>query len=307
MDGMKTCKAVESSVLGEVRGTHKWLARILAEGAGSSAYYPESTLRADGSSAFPKGTQVHLNHVSEEILEQTGGVRSAESCIGALATDAEYLGAGDGVSVPGLYAEIEFRDPHAAMMESLKDVLGLSVNARYLTNGEVIEGKNVADKLPYLPTNTVDVVSLPGAKGKLLTALESYGIVETDEENHGEDEGMKPEDIEAIAKAVSEALVPALAEALNPPKLEEEGGEEATVDVKAVTEALITANLPDGARNKVYAAIEAGTSVEDAITAESEYIKSLKESFAAAQDAGGTFRGSSNKKDIDLSLGGLFR
>lgn len=88
--------------------------------------------------------------------------------------------------------------------------------------------------------------------------------------------GMTPEDIKAVVEAVKEALAPI------PPVDEGTAGP----TVAEVAEAVATSGLPESARKRVYAAIEAGTEVGVAIEAEKALIEEVKESLKTDDDEG---------------------
>jgi len=88
--------------------------------------------------------------------------------------------------------------------------------------------------------------------------------------DNDKENGMTPEEIKAaVLEAVKEALVPA------PPTDEVTAGP----TVAEVAEAVATSGLPESARKRVYAAIEAGTEVSIAIEAEKALIEEVKESL----------------------------
>ena len=55
----------------------------------------------------------------------------------------------------------------------------------------------------------------------------------------------------------------------------------------AVSEAVIAAKLPKQGRSRVLEAVKAGQSIEDAVKAESEYVKAIAESFTAPEKQDG--------------------
>ena len=268
-----TIQLREKTSLGKVAGKRKWYSRIIAVGAGSSGYYTEAALKDHGPAAFPAGTKINLDHQS---LESTWSQPA-----GTLATLAGIVASTPEFKEDGLYAEVEFGETYGPFVEEFAEFIGLSINAQGWGEEFNDEGQRIIEGFVPSVLNTVDLVTEPGAKGRLLKALESYGSIDnkivksTDKENKPMDE----KDVKAIVDALTEALTPALTaitEALTPAV--EELDEEGAVDVSAVTEALITAGLPEVARKQVYEAVESGADPVKAI----EGLKALGEAFTAA-------------------------
>lgn len=276
-----------STSLGKVQGKKRWFARLIAAGAGSSGFYTKEALQNTGPAAFPKGTHIHADHDSwRDSDERPEG--SIRRMAGIIASEPEYR---EDLDEVGLYAEVEFSAEWAPFVEQFSEHIGLSVAGSGYGSEVTDTGLDIIEGFIPHPLNRVDLVTRPGAKGKIIEALESYkgeplgiklsesGTLVLDETFNRKENGVTPEDIAQIAEALAKAIRPAFAElqeALTPaPPVETDGAVE--VDNSEVSEALIAANLPEAARNKVYEAIKAGTKVTEAIATEQEYIKSLKE------------------------------
>lgn len=282
-------KVKENGVLGLPSGKTSWFSRLIAEGSGSSAYYPGDALRESGPAAFPVGTHIHADH--QTMRERTEHPeKSVKSIIGVIASTPVFLEEGETTNIGdktftadknGLYAVTEFLDEWAPFVEQVGKFLGLSIDTKALLQEGVQESSlPVVKEFIVSPLTSVDLVTAPGADGLIGEAIESF-------KEHREEAGMTPEDIKAVAKAVTEAIVPALTEALQPEPVE--------VDHAAVVEALVSAELPKAARAKVYAAIESGVEVATAIESEKTYIRGITESL----EASGVFKGSEKKADTD--------
>ena len=155
-------------------------------------------------------------------------------------------------------------------------------------------------------------MSRAGANGKILDLLESFDAsrdtLDNEQKNVSEEAGaderepMTPDEIAAVATAISEALAPrfdALTEAIKPAPVEEaveEGAEEP--DLVAAVEAAVEADLPKVQREAVVAAVAAGTPLEEAVAAQ----KSLRDQILAESqtDSGGRVVGVA--KEVDLTL-----
>ena len=290
---MKTL--LESGVLGAVTGKRVWNARLIASGVSlNGKYYSGEMLESTGPAAFPVGTLVHADHQTwGEAYDRPE--KSVKTIIGAIATEPK-LDTVDGVE--GLYANVEFTEEWAPRVEQIAPFVGLSISTQYIADetAEREDGvETVAAFVPF-PTNSVDLVTVPGAKGKLLRALESFS---------------KPPNVEKVKKAMTaeeiEALATALANKLS--VTNDDVSEKESVDVEEVAEAMITAGLPKPAREAAFRRIRSGESVKEAIAGEENYMKSLSEALKAkaAEESSAVFRRDtdSNESTYDFRLRGF--
>ena len=286
---------LESGVLGAVTGKRVWNARLIASGVSlNGKYYSGEMLESTGSAAFPVGTLVHADHQTwGEAYDRPE--KSVKTIIGAIATEPK-LDTVDGVE--GLYANVEFTEEWAPRVEQIAPFVGLSISTQYIAD-ETAEREDgvvtVAALVPF-PTNSVDLVTVPGAKGKLLRALESFS---------------KPPNVEKVKKVMTaeeiEALATALANKLS--VTNDDVSEKESVDVEEVAEAMITAGLPKPAREAAFRRIRSGESVKEAIAGEENYMKSLSEALKAkaAEESSAVFRRDtdSNESTYDFRLRGF--
>ena len=286
---------LESGVLGAVTGKRVWNARLIASGVSlNGKYYSGEMLESTGSAAFPVGTLVHADHQTwVEAYDRPE--KSVTTIIGAIATEPK-LDTVDGVE--GLYANVEFTEEWAPRVEQIAPFVGLSISTQYIADetAEREDGvETVAAFVPF-PTNSVDLVTVPGAKGKLLRALESFS---------------KPPNVEKVKKVMTaeeiEALATALANKLS--VTNDDVSEKESVDVEEVAEAMITAGLPKPAREAAFRRIRSGESVKEAIAGEENYMKSLSEALKAkaAEESSAVFRRDtdSNESTYDFRLRGF--
>ena len=286
---------LESGVLGAVTGKRVWNARLIASGVSlNGKYYSGEMLESTGSAAFPVGTLVHADHQTwVEAYDRPE--KSVNTIIGAIATEPK-LDTVDGVE--GLYANVEFTEEWAPRVEQIAPFVGLSISTQYIADetAEREDGvETVAAFVPF-PTNSVDLVTVPGAKGKLLRALESFS---------------KPPNVEKVKKVMTaeeiEALATALANKLS--ATDDDTSEKDSVDVEEVAEAMITAGLPKPAREAAFRRIRSGESVKEAIAGEENYMKSLSEALKAkaAEESSAVFRRDtdSNESTYDFRLRGF--
>lgn len=290
---MKTL--LESGVLGAVTGKRVWNARLIASGVSlNGKYYSGEMLESTGSAAFPVGTLIHADHQTwVEAYDRPE--KSVKTIIGAIATEPK-LDTVDGVE--GLYANVEFTEEWAPRVEQIAPFVGLSISTQYIADetAEREDGVETVAALVPFPTNSVDLVTVPGAKGKLLRALESFS---------------KPHNVEKVKKAMTaeeiEALATALANKLS--VTNDDVSEKESVDVEEVAEAMIKAGLPKPAREAAFRRIRSGESVKEAIAGEENYMKSLSEALKAkaAEESSAVFRRDtdSNESTYDFRLRGF--
>ena len=286
---------LESGVLGAVTGKRVWNARLIASGVSlNGKYYSGEMLESTGPAAFPVGTLIHADHQTwVEAYDRPE--KSVKTIIGAIATEPK-LDTVDGVE--GLYANVEFTEEWAPRVEQIAPFVGLSISTQYVAD-ETAEREDgvvtVAALVPF-PTNSVDLVTVPGAKGKLLRALESFS---------------KPPNVEKVKKVMTaeeiEALATALANKLS--VTNDDVSEKEPVDVEEVAEAMITAGLPKPAREAAFRRIRSGESVKEAIAGEENYMKSLSDALKAkaAEESSAVFRRDtdSNESTYDFRLRGF--
>ena len=253
-----------------------WKTRIIQVGQGSSGIYTEQMLRQYGPAAFPKNTKVYFNHQTddEEWQRPAGDVKNIA---GVLHSDPVFEG-------DGLYAEVRFTEAALPIVNELHEVIGLSINAGGWSDEDGVVQEIVPSRL-----NSVDLVTEPGAGGRLIELIESFRESARLDTINDEPDGsskkserkpMNEQEIKALAEALAAAIKPeftALTEALAPKPPVEDDKDEDTVDFAAVTESALAADLGKSSRERVVKAVREGAKVEDAITAE----KALKEEFLA--------------------------
>gem|GEM_PF-2354579 len=139
--------------------------KLIAPGAGSSAFYPKEVLQRDGPKVFKAGTHVYLNHqtAAEEAARPEGDVRNLA---GVLTTNAAYQEAH--AKGPGLYARMKVFQDHAQTVEEKAPHVGMSIRASGIAeSGKTREGRPVLKELTS--AESVDVVTRAGAGGMILS------------------------------------------------------------------------------------------------------------------------------------------
>jgi hypothetical protein len=172
---MKELEAFESASLSEIDVQEgetvrkDWLLKIITPGAGSKFYYPEEVLKRDGPKAFPKGTQMFMDHATaEEDKHRPEGSLQRQA---AVFTSEAYWD--DKPLGPGLYSKINVFNSHKEFVRERfqHGAIGASIRAMVLPTQTVREGKQVIESLRY--GRSVDFVTRAGAGGALAHASES--------------------------------------------------------------------------------------------------------------------------------------
>lgn len=254
-----------------------WRAVLITPGKGSSGIYTESVLKEHGSAAFPKGTHSYVDHPAAE-----GEVRSPKNLMGVLTEDARYE---DGI---GLVAEIEVMPHWREFVEAVAPHTGLSIYAMG-EGSRNDEGDVVVESLIPHVQNSVDLVSYAGRPGSGLaeklyeSALAAQGLDNGTAANTAaatttkmEEGNSNMDEIKAMLEELSEAIdakFAALAETLSPA---EEPEDKEEIDVAAVAEAMVAADLPEVSRKAVYESLRNGADLTEAIEAQKSFVESVK-------------------------------
>jgi hypothetical protein len=258
----------QSTVLGDPQNAR---IRFLSAGQGSSGFYPAEMIEQYGPTAFPVGTQLFWDHLTESEEWERRGQHSIKDLVGVTTSEAVY-----NPENQSLEADVKFFGNAAPFVRDAYEYFDLSIEAMSYVNDE-----GVVEALIPSSFNAVSLVPKGGRDGKIIALAESFrekhgNIVSSREHatDDGKETGVEPKDIEAIAKAVAEALTPslnAITEALKP--AEDPAPEVETPAAHEVAEALIEAGLTKTARARVFKAVEGGADVKEAIEAE----KALRE------------------------------
>jgi hypothetical protein len=168
--------------------------KVIAAGWGSSGHYPADVLKRDGPTAFPAGTQMHIDHPSlSEARERPE--RSLQTLAAVTVTPAEWQE--DGPAGPGLYAQAKPFANYAPLLEELSPHIGVSIRASGFAKTGEAEGRKgpIIERLAQ--GHSIDFVTKAGAGGKVLQLMESAGRRPITEEDSM---------TEAEAKALQESL-----------------------------------------------------------------------------------------------------
>lgn len=268
---MKKNFFVEQGLLKESVDGKRYKVCIISPGQGSSGIYTEQNL-AESAHLFEPGVQVYINH----ITPMENPERDLRNLAGKIVTQAWQEADGS------LWAEIEvYQSFQQLIVEKWQDI-GLSINAwseRPLSSEGVVP---VFDGV-----RSVDFVTVAGARGHLAEVLESAAEA-PQEEKEEEMSAELAKAIEALTETVTrncelmESIIKDKETAPEPePVVNKDEPEEDKVDVDKLIEeiAKVAAEaLPDAAKERAIDAVKAGTSAEEAIKREREYMADLKES-----------------------------
>lgn len=270
---------------------------------GSSAYYPKEVVEA-GASLFAKGTRIYGDHpTSDEKWSRPE--RSYKDIIGVFESDAEFDG-------QDLYANARFFTKHQQDIKEMAEagVIGMSIRAA----GDVEETADGPVLKAFTSVTSVDVVTTAGAGGgfdKLLESAREISASESGAESKKKEEIRMDKELEAALSALIEGMTTLteraakedkdkadLAEAER--KAAEAAGKPPEVDPLDVAAKLAESGLAKSGQARVLDAVKAGKALDEAITAEKDYAKSILEESGKAFRADG-----SEEKQLDESGAGI--
>jgi len=251
----------------------RWRVRVITEGKGSSANYKGEVLKRD-IGLFKAGAKIYMDHAGQ-IDQENRPERSAKEIVGYFTNDATWDEAERAV-----FQEAHIFSDHREWVKerALAGVIGMSISAE----GEVEESDaGEKDLVRLTKVNSVDIVTEAGRGGKFSTLLESKGAHAADAPEEEDDMEFPKELAEALDtqdKSVTAlvAVVTELVAKLTPAEPEVQESKKPTYSEidKAVTEA----ELPAPSRATVFAAVESGTDLTEAVKAEKEKVEAIMES-----------------------------
>lgn len=302
-------KVLESD--GAARGG-RYRIKIIQPGKGSSGVYTEANLAASAP-LFRAGTHMFMDHPGR-FEDDDRPERSVKDLAGRLETDAEI--GPDGA----LYAECRVFPSFDAIIREKWDSIGVSINA--WCEGPLEADGTVP---VFAGVTSVDFVTKAGAGGAILDILESQRVEadNTAEENRMDkeiqeavtaaiSEGLAPvtesiasltervaaleadrrrkpaddEDKDAGSKPEPGDVPPGVPSGKSPEDDEEEERRRRRKEALEASRAVLESGLPKAAQDRVFAAIESGSPVSDAIDSERDYLESVRESAPAAPTDG---------------------
>lgn len=285
-----------------------WKIKIIeGDRQGSSAYYPKEALES-GKDLFGKGVRIFRNHPQEsDKWEQPE--RRIEDIIGWISEDATYDG-------KDLYANATFIESERERIKELAEagVIAMSIRA----SGEMQETSNGMELKKFTAVHSVDVVTVAGAGGAFINALESDRNQNPTPKEETELEFPKElaEALDTLAKdmkalverldAKEEAEATALAEAQ---RKEAEAQAPKAPTAAEIAGALREAALSPKAEAHVLKLVEGGADLKESIDAQKELAADILESagavsggFGHIEDAGGKALTESERADKLIGL-----
>lgn len=263
---------------------------------GSSGFYDGGMLETYGPAAFPARTLSHVDHPT--LSEQEDRPERSVLTLGG------YTLSDPIVEADGLYVDMKFAGKALEVVENFGEVIGLSIRAQGDVEEVERDGATIREVKAIYPSplNTIDLVTVPGAGGKVIAALEESLKVS---EDHSADKEMESrmDEIKELAEKVDRlteaftAYVAAATPLLETLKPAEEPQDEPNV-VEAVKAAYEAAeDLPKDLRDEVIEAVEADPKVDVTALVEKKkgLVESIRESLGAQEDAAGRILGASKK------------
>lgn len=293
---IKISESTTTSVLKPIKGTRKWLVRLITEGQGSTGVYTREALQGSFAEAFPVGTHMYIDHATEaESYERPEGTLTK---LAAVIAETPYW---RDDPEPGMYATVEVVEQWAPFIEQVADIIGVSIHCGatlaqdddIVTAGEPLPP--VIESFIPSPVNSVDFVTVPGAGGRLVEALESFkkgnAIMGSSNKHNSERKRMDKEFKEALEALDTKlsALVEALADKAKKKKNEEdeedakkakEEEEDKAKKAKEAILALTDSDLPEVSRVRVAEAIARGYDAKAILDRETKLVESIRESLS---------------------------
>lgn len=259
---------------------------------GSSGFYSSELLEAYGPAAFPAKTLSHVDHPTLDEQEN----RPERSVL----TLGGYTLSDPIVEADGLYVDMFFAGKAREVVENFGEVIGLSIRASGDVEESERDGQTIREVKAIYPSplNSIDLVTIPGAGGKVIAALqESLKVSEEPSADNGKASPMEIKDLADKVDALAEALS-AFIEGATPLLETLKPAPEPEVDV---VEAVIAANkaaadLPEALRDEVIEAVKLDPKVDVAVLIESKktLVESIRETL---EEAHGFIVGAASAKD----------
>jgi hypothetical protein len=276
-----------------------WRIKIIeGDRQGTSAYYPKEVVEA-GKHLFGKGVRSFKNHPSADE-KWNRPERSIDDIVGYLSESAEYDG-------KDLWANLTIVESERERIKELAEAGLIDISIR--AAGEMVEGTNGMELKKFVAVHSVDIVTQGGAGGQFGEMLESarnqISASESGAEPLEEKEPIKMDkELEAALSALIETTnktaeaVNTLVEAKTKEDADKEAalveaqkaGEPKAPSAAEIAGALVEAELPKAAHAKVIAAVESGTELAEAISAEKKYLETIVE------ESGKEFRGNGSEE-----------
>lgn len=226
---------------------------------GSSGYYSSDVLEAFGREAFPAQTFSHIDHPT--LSEQEDRPERSVLTLGG------YTVGDPIVEADGLYVDMKFAGKALEVVENFGEVIGLSIRAKGDIEESERDGQTIREVKAIYPSplNSIDLVTVPGAGGKIIGAL-TESLREVSEASSADQGKVPPMELEALETEVAglkesiETLMTTLAPIVESLKPEEAPEVDVVEAVKAAYKA--AEDLPEALRDEVIEAVQADPSLD---------------------------------------------
>lgn len=263
------------------RATGIYRVRIIqSDVEGSSGFYSRDVLESYGPAAFPEKTLSHVDHPTLDQREQRPE--------GSLLTLGGYTVGAPVLESDGLYVDMKFAGKALEIVENFGEVIGLSIRAQGDVEESERDGKTVRNVTAIYPspTNAIDLVTLPGAGGKIVEALkESLKESEIPSADQGKATPMEIEDLAKEVAALNESitglitLFTPIAESLRP-----EEAPEIDVVEAVIAASKAASDLPEELRDEVMESVKNNPKVDVAalVAKKTALVESIRGSITEA-------------------------
>jgi len=146
--------------------------KLIKPGWGSSAYYSADVLEQTGPTAFPKGTHMFWDHMTEaEMAEQPEG--ELNNLAAVFESDARWEP--NHPNGPGLYTDAKMFGEYRDKVDELAPHIGTSINTSGLAESGEVDGREgyIVTELLNTPFTSTDFVTKAGAGGEIVSLFES--------------------------------------------------------------------------------------------------------------------------------------
>jgi hypothetical protein len=257
-----------------------WRVRIIeADVQGSSGYYPADTLKRYGPTAFPAGTQIFFDHPSQSE-ETDRPERSVRDLAGVLLDDAHYE---DGPDGKGLFGRIQFFEDMRERVRSMWQHVGLSIRATGLVEETEVRGRRLR-VVKSIEGISIDVVTRPGAGGRLIKMTESTSSVSSPQSAQSAVSVATQQDYNELTKMVLEMREAFQNQTVGLTKLthllkeRDKAAADRLEDIRSMREnfsKVLEADLPNSSKARIIESYQQGQDMDDSIRKEREYLKSV--------------------------------
>lgn len=259
-----------------------WRVRLIeADVMGSSGYYSAEVLRRDGSTAFPAGTHVYLDHATEsESFERPE--RSVKDLAGMLVENAHYE---DGPDGKGLFARVQFFPDHKERVEAMAPVVGMSIRAA----GTIEESESGRIVTSIVQGVSVDIVTHAGAGGRLIEMTEAAKAAAAPQVAQlGEADKAVMTQLQTGVTTLNTTMEKLVTFMEESKKQKEKAAEDSRLTAGQIVSKLAESGLPAPSQKRLADSYKDGDDLDKSIEDEKAYVASLTEGLTKKPGSGNT-------------------